>query len=615
MSAGSGASSTNGDWRQRFRSIWHVDFEFREDANHLPIPVCMYAREEHSGATISLWRDELLRLTHAPFDTGPDSVMVAFASNAELQCFLVLGWPFPANVLDPYVENIIAINGNTAIWPPKDEEKREGKKKRKGRPGLLDALKLHGLPARPQEEKDQMRDMILNNEDYTPEQRHEIQDIYNPDDVDDTIALLEALPIDDIDHALFHGRYMAAVAREERVGLPVDSEYLLDELVPDWDAIRLHYIQRDDEFHLYDGIEFVEARLWDLIEAKGWDWPRTPTGKYQLKVATIGKQALRYPELKSLARLRDQIAELRINQLANTIGADGFSRCPLLPFWTITGRNQPSAKDKMFLPGLPTWLHGGLKPPPGMALVELDFVAEEPAIVAALSGDPAMIADYQNGDVHWQFAVRAGLAAPDATVDDRIRDLCKPVCHGMNYGITPYGIAAKTKKSLDWAREMQARHRHAYPVFHQWRGDVVAQAHFDEVITSPFGWRLIVTAETKTRTVMNFLAQAGGGDVMRLVSIVATECGITIAAPVHDAFWILAPLDELDPTIARMTEIMTEAGKMVTGGLPIRVKTEAVVRWPQCLGDVRKPDAKGQAMWREVRELVRNGGLQKVSHG
>jgi len=129
-----------------------------------------------------------------------------------------------------------------------------------------------------------------------------------------------------------------------------------------------------------------------------------------------------------------------------------------------------------------------------------------------------------------------------------------------------------------------------------------------------YGWRLIVTADTKTRTLMNFLAQAGGADVMRLVSIVATECGITIAAPVHDAFWILAPLDELDTTIARMSEIMTEAGRQVAG-IPIRVKVEAVVRWPQCLGDVRKPDAKGQAMWCEVRELVRNGGLQKVSHG
>src|SRR5215471_2094298 len=195
MSAGSGASSTKGDWRQRFRSIWDVDFEFREDANHLPIPICMFGREQHSGATLSLWRDELLRSTRAPFDTGPDSVMLAFASNAELQCFLALDWPFPANVLDAYVENIVAINGNTAVWPPADE------KNRKGRPGLLDALKLHGLPGcgRSKEEKDRMRDMILNNEDYTQEQQQEIQD-YNRDDDDDTAEVLNALaPSIDID--------------------------------------------------------------------------------------------------------------------------------------------------------------------------------------------------------------------------------------------------------------------------------------------------------------------------------------------------------------------------------------------------------------------------------
>jgi DNA polymerase family A len=615
MSVGSEASST--DWRQRFRAIWHVDFEFREDPNHLPIPVCMYAREEHSGATISLWRDELLRLTRAPFDTGPDSVMVAFASNAELQCFLVLSWPFPTNVLDPYVENILAINGNTAIWPPKDlRDGHEKHKKRKGRPGLLDALDIHGLPGtgRSKEEKDRIRRMILDNEEYTEVQRQEIQH-YNKDDVYDTGDLLGALaPTIDIDRALFFGRYMAAVTRMERVGLPVDRDYL-DELVTKWDAIRLHYIQRDDEFHLYDGVNFVEKRLWDLVAAKGWDWPRTPTGRYELKLRTIGKQATRYPELKSLARLRDQIAELRINNLANTIGPDSFSRCPLLPFWTVTGRNQPSAKDKMFLLNLPTWLHGALKPPPGMGLAELDLEAEEIAIVAGLSGDKRMIADYESGDPHWQFAIRAGLAPSGASPDDfpGLRDLCKPVTHGMNYGMTPYGIAAKTKKSMEWAREIHARHRHIYPVFHQWRGDVVAQARFDEVITSPFGWRQIVTADTRTRTLMNFMAQAGGGDVMRLVSIVATECGIIIAAPVHDAFWILAPLDKLDATIARMTEIMIEAGKLVTGGLPIRVKVGAVVRWPQCLGDVRAPNARGQAMWCEVRDLVRNGGL-KVSH-
>jgi hypothetical protein len=358
----------------------------------------MFARQQHSGATLSLWRDELLTSSRLPFDSGPDSAMAAFASNAELQCFLSLGLPFPTDVLDPYVENIVAINGNAAAWPPADE------KNRKGRPGLLDTLKLRELPGtgRSQEEKERMRRMILDNEEYTEEQRREIQD-YNEDDVYDTDDLLGALaPSIDIERALFRGRYMAAVTCMERVGLPVDRDYL-EELVAKWDAIRLHYIQRDDESHLYDGVNFVEARLWHLIGAKGWDWPRTPTGRYELKKKTIGKQAERYPELKSLARLRDQIAELRINNLINTIGTDGFSRCPLLPFWTVTGRNQPSAKDKMFLLSLPTWLHGGLKPRPGMGLAELDFVAEEYAIAAGLSGDERMIEDYQSGDPYWRF--------------------------------------------------------------------------------------------------------------------------------------------------------------------------------------------------------------------
>ena len=53
---------------------------------------------------------------------------------------------------------------------------------------------------------------------------------------------------------------------------------------------------------------------------------------------------------------------------------------------------------------------------------------------------------------------------------------------------------------------------------------------------------------------------------MRLDAVVATECGINIAAPVHDAFWILAPLEELDATITRMTEIMVEGSRLVTGG-------------------------------------------------
>jgi hypothetical protein len=72
----------------------------------------------------------------------------------------------------------------------------------------------------------------------------------------------------------------------------------------------------------------------------------------------------------------------------------------------------------------------------------------------------------------------------------------------------------------------------------------------------------------------------------------------------------MAPLSELDDAIATMSELMRRAGRAVAG-IDIPVEVAAVVRCPQCLGDMRKPDAKGQAMWLEIKGLLQ-GGLQQA---
>ena len=156
--------------------------------------------------------------------------------------------------------------------------------------------------------------------------------------------------------------------------------------------------------------------------------------------------------------------------------------------------------------------------------------------------------------------------------------------------------------------ETLASHRHAYPVFAQWQHNTVTQALFDERIVSPLGWPMAVHAETSKRTLLNYMHQAGGADMMRLAAIAGHEAGIKIIAPAHDAFWIMAPLSELDDAITTMSAIMCRAGRAVAG-VDIPVEVAAVVRHPQCLGDVRKPDAKGQAMWNEIKGLLA-GGLQ-----
>src|SRR5262249_10773154 len=261
-------------------------------------------------------------------------------------------------------------------------------------------------------------------------------------------------------------------------GLPIDVDFL-SELVANWQELRMHYIRRNDALGLYDDEgSFRENRFEALIEARGWVWTRTARGRPELRSRTIGKMCKRYPELRPLQKLRDQIAELRLGAFVNTVGADGASRCPLMPFWTKSGRNQPQGRNKVFLLSLPSWVHGLIRPPPGWGIAGFDWTAQEVAIGAGLSGDPALSEDYRTKDVHIAFAIRAGLAPPCATPESHraLRDTIKPVSLGVSYGMSKYGAAAATGKSVLWAAEALAAHRHAYPIFGQWQDNTVTQA-------------------------------------------------------------------------------------------------------------------------------------------
>jgi DNA polymerase family A len=586
----------------RFREVWEHDFEYRQDENHCPVPVALFAKEHRTGTEISMRREQLLASTRLPFGYGTDTLVTSYSNVAELNCLNTLSYPIPPNLLCTYTETSAAINGLDI----------DGLTEK--RPSILEACDLFDIPHVTKEHKARMRDLILNNTEYSEEQWREIEK-YNRTDVLEEGAVLEAIaPQIDLPAALFRGRYAKAVSSMELHGLPVDVDYLR-ELEANWQALRMYYIRRDDTFGLYDDDgSFCEDRLEALIEQRGWtSWPRTQTGKPETKSRTIGKQCKRHPELRQLQRLRDQIAELRLGKFLKSIGADGATRCPILPFWTRSGRNQPSGRDVVYLLSLPSWVHGVIKPPPGWGIAALDWVSQEPGIAAGLSQDPTLITDYQSGDMHMRFAVRAGLAPEWATKRSHrsLRDTMKPVSIGVNYGISKYGVAAQTGKSLQWSADVLASYRHTYPVLIQWQQDVATQALFDERIVSPLGWPMAVHAGTSRRTLFNYLMQAGGADMMRLAAIAAHEAGVRICAPVHDAFWITAPLDELDGAIITMTKIMLRSGRVIAG-LEIPVEVTAEVRWPQCLGDVRKPDAKGQALWVEIKDLIRSGALRRT---
>jgi DNA polymerase I len=81
-----------------FEQVIYADFEFVAKPGEPPDVVCLAWREEPSGQTYRLWRDQLGDVP--PYRTDARVLFVCFVGNAELHCHLALGWPLPVNVLD-----------------------------------------------------------------------------------------------------------------------------------------------------------------------------------------------------------------------------------------------------------------------------------------------------------------------------------------------------------------------------------------------------------------------------------------------------------------------------------------------------------------------------------
>ena len=82
---------------KNFTTINVVDFEYEVDDGELPNVLCMVVHVLNENLqhvrTIKMWRGEFGK--YPPFDTGPDSLFVAYSAWAEMTCFITLGWKFP----------------------------------------------------------------------------------------------------------------------------------------------------------------------------------------------------------------------------------------------------------------------------------------------------------------------------------------------------------------------------------------------------------------------------------------------------------------------------------------------------------------------------------------
>ena len=441
---------------EAFREAWAVDFEFVAAPGERPVPVCLVARELKSERTIRLWRDQFGPVP--PYPTDADSLFIAYYASAELGCHLALGWQMPARVLDLFTEFRNQTNGLPTVA---------------GR-GLIGALTAHGIDSIGAVEKTEMRDLIIRGGPWSNDERAAILD-YCESDVDALARLLPVMrPKIDLPRALLRGRYMAAAARVEYAGVPIDLE-MLAKLRARWTDIQDTLITRiDADYGVFDGRTFKSAKFAEWLVRANLPWPRLESGELDLSDEAFREAARAHPEAAPLRELRSTLSELRLNDLA--VGRDGRNRCLLSAFQARTGRNQPSNSKYIFGPSV--WLRGLIKPPPGHGVAYIDWSQQEFGIAAALSGDTNMIAAYQSGDPYLAFAKQAGAVPADATKQSHPaqRDLFKACVLAVQYGMGSGALSARIGQPPVVARDLLRAHQETYRAFWRWSDAAVDHA-------------------------------------------------------------------------------------------------------------------------------------------
>ena len=572
-------------WRDLpYRAIYTADTEFYGDDADLKTPVCLVVRELFSGTVQRYWQDELNAMLRAPFDTGPESLFVSYFAPAELGVFRQLGWELPQRIFDCFTEFACETNGQDQT----------------GGRGFLSALDFFGLGHIGSDTKADMRLVILSGGPWDEQQKANILD-YCQSDVDGLACLFPAmverwiLNEQRLGHALLRGRYMAAVSAIERNGIPIDVE-LFERLQDNWSRIKLALIAEIDlKYGVYAQGRFKEQKFEAYLANNNIPWPRLPSGRLQLDRDTFKAQAAVYTHLKPLHDLRVTLDELKLADIA--VGKDGRNRAMLSPFRAKTGRNQPSTSRFIFGPS--KWVRGLIRPRPGYSIAYLDWRSQEIAVAAARSGDQTMWAAYASGDPYMAFAIQAGLAPAGASkaTHKAVRDRCKTIALGVQYGMTAVGMSRSSSLLEAEAQDLIRRHRETYHVFWAWAEKNAAAALFGFPLQTCFGWKICTGYGTdpKERTFLNWPMQANAAEMLRMACCFATEAGLTICAPIHDALLLESPTDRIEEDVDRLTVIMQEASELVLGQGRVCGVDVHIVHAPD-----RYMDERGAEMWASV---------------
>jgi len=260
---------------------------------------------------------------------------------------------------------------------------------------------------------------------------------------------------------------------------------------------------------------------------------------------------------------------------------------------TVTGRVSSSDPNLQNIPirtDLGRRVRQAFVAKPGCTLLSADYSQVELRILAHLSGDQNLLAAFQRGeDIHASTASRI-LGVPLTQVTPDMRRLAKTINFGLIYGMSDWGLAARTELSQEQASEFIAKYFAQYPRVRQYLEGIKRQASEQGYVETLLGRKRYfpelqpgskVPGNLKAaaqRMAINHPIQGTAADILKLAMVHLHDelqkrgLGSKMILQVHDELVLEVPDKEVDE-VGKLVRTIMEGAYKLDAALKVDIKT------------------------------------------
>jgi DNA polymerase-1 len=400
--------------------------------------------------------------------------------------------------------------------------------------------------------------------------------------------------------------------------LPVLADMELAGVAIDLDALAAMAKEFGDQ------LASLEARIYDLVghpfnigspkqleqilfhELELTSTKRTKTG-YSTDASVLEELRDKH-EVVGLILEHRQVSKLKstyVDTLPLLADADGRVHTTYSQAVAATGRlssTDPNLQNIPIRTALGRRIRGAFVAPPGKLLLGADYSQQELRILAHVSGDEGLKADFAaHNDVHLAAASRVLGLAPEQ-VGPRERSVAKMINYGIAYGLSGFGLSQRLRIPIEEADRYIADYYAAYPGIRRYTVEMRILARDQGFVSTLLGRRRYLpelTARNSAlrsageRMAINMPIQGTAADGIKIAMVrlqaAMREHGLhsRMLLQVHDELVFETDAEEL-PVLAEL------AREVMEGALPIDPALEV--------------DFKVGTNWQEMDRYLREDG-------